>query len=461
MSYWKKVFLGCALFAAMAISSSAQTFTTLATLTSAQGSAPFSALTQGRDGSLYGTAAAGGAHSQGTVFRVSPVGAVHVLHNFCAQANCTDGAYPVMIVLATDGNLYGTTYYGGVICSATALDGCGTIFRITPGGAFTVLHSFNGTEGEIPTWLIEASDRNFYGTAFASLVSGGTVFKMSPNGTLSVLHSFEGLDGMYPQGVVQGTDGNLYGTTYGGGKNDPEWCQPYSGCGTVFKVTTSGAFTSLHSFDAADGSILYAPVVQAKDGTFYGTTFYGGGEDGAEDGTIFSITTKGHFESVYQFTGIAATSTTGLVPASDGNLYGTIGQEGACGGGHIYSISLSGVFTPYANCEFGGPNNVAQFTNGMFYGEDGPLIYSFDNGLGPFVTFVLPAGRAGRTAQILGQGLTGTTSVTFNGIAATEFSVVSDTYMTAVVPAGATTGAVVVATPAGNLTSNVSFRVSR
>src|SRR5271170_6816835 len=99
MSYWKTVCLGYALFAAMAISSSAQTFTTLAALTSAQGSAPFSALIQGRDGSLYGTAALGGAYGQGTVFRVSSAGAVHVLHNFCAQANCADGAYPVMIVL--------------------------------------------------------------------------------------------------------------------------------------------------------------------------------------------------------------------------------------------------------------------------------------------------------------------------------------------------------------------------
>jgi hypothetical protein len=81
-------------------------------------------------------------------------------------------------------------------------------------------------------------------------------------------------------------------------------------------------------------------------------------------------------------------------------------------------------------------------------------------GLDPFITFVLPVGKPGQTAQILGQGLTGTTSVTFNGVAATKFTVVSDTYMTSVVPAGATTGPVVITTPTGNLTSNVSFRIT-
>ncbi len=155
MRNWKAACLACALFAEMVISSSAQTFTTIATLTT-QGSYPFSALVQGRDGNLYGTAAEGGAHGQGTVFRVTPAGSVSVLHNFCAQANCTDGASPVAIILATDGNFYGTTWNGGATCD------CGTIFRITPGGSFTLFHSFNGTEGETPTWLIEGSDRNFY-----------------------------------------------------------------------------------------------------------------------------------------------------------------------------------------------------------------------------------------------------------------------------------------------------------
>jgi hypothetical protein len=109
-----------------------------------------------------------------------------------------------------------------------------------------------------------------------------------------------------------------------------------------------------------------------------------------------------------------------------------------------------------------------QHTNGLFYGvadiggtySEGS-IYSLNMGLGPFVAFVRPTGKVGQTAQILGQGLTGSTGVTFNGVPATSFTVVSDTYMTAVVPSGATTGPVVVTTPSGPLTSNVSFRISQ
>jgi hypothetical protein len=147
--------------------------------------------------------------------------------------------------------------------------------------------------------------------------------------------------------------------------------------------------------------------------------------------------------------------------ASDGKLYG-IGVE-------LYTLAPSGkvtiVYTLPPN--LAASSTVLQATDGMFYGaylyddEMGSAIYSLDTGLSSFVAFVVPAGKAGQTAQILSQGLTGTTSVTFNGVPATTFKVVSDTYMTAVVPAGATTGAVVVATPAGNLSSNVSFRVTR
>ncbi len=447
-------------------SSSAQTFTTVATLTLAQGSSPYSALVQGRDGNFYGTAYNGGAHGWGSVFRVTPAGAVTVLYDFCAQANCADGADPGSIILATDGNFYGTTSAGGAFCSPVSNPpGCGTVFKISPTGSFTVLHSFNATDGATPNWIIEGADKSFYGTAFdggAVCTICGTVFKMTPAGTITIIHNFKGSDGQNPVGVVQGTDGNLYGSTYGGGKNNPDFCQPYFGCGTVFRVSTSGAFTSLHSFDITDGAILYAPVVQASDGTFYGTTFYGGSaENGGDEGTVFSITSKGHFETVYQFQYIGENPLVGVVPATDGNLYGTVEDEVQCGDGELYSVSPTGMFTPFVNCFYGGPNNVAQFTNGMFYGEDDFVIYSFDNGLAPFVTFAVPAGTRGQTAQILGQGLTGTTSVTFNGVEASSFKVVSDTYLTAIVPSGATTGSVVVTTAGGSLTSNVDFRISK
>jgi uncharacterized repeat protein (TIGR03803 family) len=461
------ILLTCALVALATVNSKAQTFTTLATLKTTQGSSPFSPLVQGRDGNFYGTAHNGGTHGWGSVFRVTPSGSVTVLYNFCAQTSCADGAVPGPIILATDGNFYGVTSAGGNFCSPTSNPpGCGTAFKISPKGAFNVIHSFDGTDGVAPNGLIEGADRNFYGTAFTGGSSAicelcGTVFRMTPAGTITIMHNFRGGDGQNPVGLVQGADGSLYGSTYGGGKNNPGFCQPYFGCGTVFKMTTSGAFISLHSFDVTDGAILYAPVAQAEDGAFYGSTFYGSSINNGDNGTIFSITSNGHFESVYQFSGIGANPITGLIPATDGKLYGTIYEGGVCGVGDLYSMSLDRVFNQFVNCAYGGPDNVAQFTNGIFYGEDGSVIYSFDNGLGPFISFVLPAGKPGQTAQILGQGLAGTTSVTFNGVAATSFKVDSDTYMTAVVPSGATTGTVLVTTPSGTLTSNANFRIGK
>jgi uncharacterized repeat protein (TIGR03803 family) len=473
MSYWKKAYLVCALFAAMAISSSAQTFTTLAQFGLQYGG--FSSFIQGRDGNLYGTAIAS---SGGSLLKITPTGIITVLHNFCSQG-CRDGSEPGgSLILGTDGNFYGLAG-GGITTSPCAYYGCGIVYRITPAGVYTVLHYFNGSDGNVPSGLVEGSDKNFYGTtAFGggSCLQGcGTIFKMTAAGVVTRLHSFNESDGFLPTGLVQGTDGSLYGTTHEGGKYALNIaCEEFgtAGCGTVFKITTGGAFTLLHSFDVrADGAEPYVPVVQASDGTFYGTTFVGKGW--YSNGTVFSITPTGVFTTVYNFMGIATYQTVGLFPASDGNLYGTTPESGSCGDGEglIYSVNQSGVFTSVyeGGCEFGSyAGGVFQATNGEFYGvysfegQNGVgELYSLDTGLAPFVAFVLPVGRPRQTAQILGQGLTGTTSVTFNGVAAAKFSVVSDTYMTAVVPVGATTGAVVVATPAGNLTSNVSFRISQ
>jgi uncharacterized repeat protein (TIGR03803 family) len=451
----------------MAISSSAQTLTTLAYY--GDSFSRFTSFVQGRDSNLYGTVIDFN-NGYGSVLKVTRSGTLTVLHNFCSQPNCTDGEYPGAIILATDGNFYGITGYGGATCSATFIVGCGTVFKITPGGAFTVLHSFNGSDGNVPDWLIEGSDRNFYGTTSAggssSLCAGGcgTIFKMTLAGTITTLHSFNETDGIGPAGLIQATDGNFYGTTYSGGKYNPSFCAPYGGCGTVFKATKGGAFTSLHSFDLTDGAIPYVPVAQASDGPFYGTTYYG--KDGG-DGTIFSITSQGKAKTVYTFVGIGTNPVVGLIPATDGNLYGTMQEGGFCSDtGLIYSVSLTGVFATVEGLCYGNyTDSVVQATSGKFYGtytsNSGGAFYSLDAGLGPFVAFVLPSGRPPQTAQILGQGLTGATAVTFNGVAATSFKVVSDTYMTAVVPAGATTGPVVVNTLTGQLSSNVNFRISK
>src|SRR5258708_9739300 len=214
----------------------AQTFTTLANFNGSNGSSPlFAALVQGTDGNLYGTTSAGGAHKQGTVFKISPAGTLTTLYSFCAKTNCTDGSAPYAgLLLGRDGNLYGTTESGGTNKS-------GTVFKITPRGTLTTLHSFNTSDGANPyATLIQATDGNFYGatqSGGANLL--GTVFKITQSGTRTTLHNFNGSDGSSPESaMIQTTDGNFYGTTYNGGAE---------GRRTAVKITSGGTRTTLHT----------------------------------------------------------------------------------------------------------------------------------------------------------------------------------------------------------------------
>jgi uncharacterized repeat protein (TIGR03803 family) len=229
-----------------------------------------------------------------------------------------------------------------------------------------------------------------------------------------VLHKFDYTDGatIYSP-VAQGSDGAFYGTTFGGGYTYYEGCG--GGCGTLFKVTSSGAFTTLHVFSFNSGGNLYSGLAPATDGNLYGESPYGG----YGNGEIFKLTPAGELTTAYSF----------------------LSEIGG-----------------------GGLAAVVQGTDGKFYGsyyDYSSALFNLGTGLSPFVSFVVPSAKVGQTAQILGQGFTGTTSVAFNGVAAAKFTVVSDTYMTAVVPAGATSGAVVVTTPTGALTSNKSFLVAK
>jgi uncharacterized repeat protein (TIGR03803 family) len=215
--------------------------------------------------------------------------------------------------------------------------------------------------------------------------------------------------------IIQANDGNFYGTTEGGGVN---------GFGAIYKMTPAGALTILHSFSESDGLGLHplAGLVQATDGKFYGAA-----GSNYSSGVLFQITSAGKYRVLLNLT-----NTTGKFPGANpqvalfqntnGTLYGDTYGGGSGGGGVLYSLGMK---------------------------------------LGPFVSFVGPLfeGKVGKTIEILGQGLTGASKVSFHGVAAT-FTVVSDTYLTAVVPAGATTGSVTVTTPGGKLTSNKIFRVT-
>jgi len=253
-----------------------------------------------------------------------------------------------------------------------------------------------------------------------------------PGTTFTTLHSFTGADGTKSfAGLVQGKNGNLYGTTYFGGTKDD---------GEVFQITTAGKLTVLHSFcstsGCGDGEYSYAVPVQGADGNFYGTTKTGGhhgcvnydlGQRGC--GTIFRITPSGKLTTLYKFCHVngcpdGALPVAGLLQATDGNFYGTANSGGA------------------ADC----------------FGLTCGTIYKLSVGLGPFVSLPQPYGKVGQSVQILGQGLTGTTGVSFNSSPA-SFTVVSDTYIQAQVPTGATSGMITVTTPNETLNSNTAFQV--
>jgi uncharacterized repeat protein (TIGR03803 family) len=442
-----------ALLWTLASISPAQTVNTVVTFDGTNGANPrFGILAQGRDGSLYGTTEQGGVYGLGTVYRLQTNGTITVLHSFSGRDGSILGGG---LTLGTDGNFYGAAALGGT-------NNWGTLFRISPTGTFTVLYNFaDAADGALPVGApILASDGNFYGLS-QGYPSFSTVYKLTPSGGFSTIYTFSTSGYPFTQ-PYQDKAGNLWVPTVSSGT---------FGVGELAELTTAGVLKWSHSFNTRSGGLFsIGPVVQAPDGRIYGTTQQGGTH---KDGTIYIVNPDGTLNFVYKF---GSTSTDGVFPeagltlATDGNFYGTTDSGGSAAAGSLYQFSPSGTYQQLFSFSV-APDSAApestlvQHTNGMFYGTTGNgggangIVYSLDMGLGPFVTFVNSRGKVGQTAQILGQGLTGTTSVTFNGVPATSFKVVTDTYMTAVVPSGATTGKVVVTTPGGALTSNVNFRV--
>ena len=391
MSIARRSFAGLVVpmfYTAMVIASPAQTFTSLASFTGTNGANPLSSVVQGTDGNFYGTTQQGGnpdcaGSGCGTVFKITPIGTLSTIYKFCSviiQNNCADGLFPMAgLVLGTDGNFYGTTSAGG------SGGGYGTVFRITPSGSLTTLHSFsNVLDGATPSApLLLASDGNFYGTTVGGGQGSfgnfqGTIFKITPNGTFTLLYTFCNLsacdDGAQPAaGLVQGTDGNFYGTTEFG---NVAGC--VQGCGTVFKITPMGTLTTLYIFcslsSCIDGFLPVGGLVQGTDGNFYGTTSSGGAHTG---GTVFKITPNGTLSTLHSFNGFdgGGPSAT-LVQASDGNFYGTTISNGAGHGGTIFKITPSGSlstlynFCPQRPCTDGAGPQAAllQAGNGTLYG---------------------------------------------------------------------------------------------
>jgi uncharacterized repeat protein (TIGR03803 family) len=465
LSWWATIGL-IPVFGAATVVSAAQTFKTLANFDVSNGEAPYyGSLVQGFNGNFYGTTHYGGTEDVGTVFEITPAGKLTTLLSF----DTSNGSYPISgLVQATNGDLYGTTYEGGT-------HDYGTVFQITPDGDLTTLHSFDDNDGAYPyAGLVQAANGILYGVTYqGGTDGGGTVFEITTGGKFTSLLSFTGTTGAYlgayPVGtLIQATNGKLYGTTSGDGTHDG---------GTVFEVTTAGKLTTLYNFcskaDCTDGESPDGALVQASNGNFYGTTTDGGAKN---YGTIFEITAAGELTTLVSFdyssAPLGAYPYVGLVQATNGNIFGTNINGGSHGFGTIFDITSAGKLTtlvsfddssaPAGAFPYGG---LLQATNGTFYGTtdaggnpgDG-TVYSLSEGLGPFLETLPTSGAVGAAVVILGNDLTGATSVTFNGKAAT-FKVVSATEITTNVPSGATTGKVVVKTPTATLTSNVSFNV--
>jgi uncharacterized repeat protein (TIGR03803 family) len=480
----------------------AQTLTTLHNFCSdsgcTDGENPYAGLVQGPNGDFYGTTFFGGGgvegnNGYGTVFTITPSGKLTTLYSFCLQMGCPDGAGPTTgLVLGTHGNFYGTTDLGG------AGQG-GNVFEISPSGSLKIVYNFCTesacADGVNPrAALIQASDGYFYGTTYSGgAIDGtplgfGTIFKMTPGGELTTIYTFctqyynqggQCTDGALPfAGLVQ-SGGDFYGTTYGGGAN---------GQGTVFKITPGGTLTTLYSFcsqsGCSDGQGPFAGLVQGANGDLYGTTSDDFGA-GPNRGTIFKITPSGTLTTLYSFCSQSGCTDGyapegGLIRATDGNLYGTTADGGytngtACslGCGTVYKVTASGKLTTLHRFDSkDGANPIAglvQATNGDFYGTTSAYgnnnndlagtVFRLSTGFAPFVETVPSSAEVGATVTILGNDLTGATSVTFDGTAAALTVNASGTAISTTVPTGANSGTVQVVTPGGTLSSNVPFRV--
>jgi uncharacterized repeat protein (TIGR03803 family) len=309
----------------------------------ADGEFPQAGLVRDAAGNLYGTTSQRGSSACGvgcgTVFKLSLIGTETVLYSFTGGA---DGATPYAgLIPDTAGNLYGTTYSGGA-------HGKGVVFElircssVASGYEYKVLYSFTGgADGGNPdAALLRDAAGNLYGTAaYGGAGNAGVVFKLSPTGSETVLHSFSGADGALPHaGLVRDTAGNLYGTTLVGGAATGT-CNPPYGCGVVFKLSPTGTETVLHSFTGgADGANPYAGLAQDAAGNLYGTAA-GGGISNA--GVVFKLTPTGTETVLHTFTGGADGSipVAGLIQDAAGNLYGT-----AAAGGIGFPVQAGVVF---------------------------------------------------------------------------------------------------------------------
>jgi uncharacterized repeat protein (TIGR03803 family) len=473
------------------------------------GSSPVAELIQGADGNYYTTTTAGGSGACavtgaserpgcGTIVKITPAGVLRVFYSFPYDATTNaapNGIDPAAGLLqGPDGNFYGVSSLGGSTAAGCQIDdifGCGTIFKISPHGTFTLLHSFCGgtgcnggaMDGAIPLGRLVYDNGYYYGTTqqgsyYDGVYNSGTIFRISPAGAYEIVHNFTGCcgtgDGENPAaGLTLASNGELYGTTRWGGTGNN---------GSIFKMNSAGTVTILHSFVENDpnGSQPLGALIQASDGNLYGTCYASGA---GANGTVFRISMAGAFEKIYDFVGgtgnVGYLTHAGVIQASDGNLYGTAVGGGGDDLGSIYQLTLGGVATLEGS--FTADTGWSP-VGALVQGSDGRLYVTTENDGGAnssgvqddgsiavlnaglpvpkpaIARFSPPSGAVGKEVIISEGPYIGATAVTFNGTSAT-FEVKGSGFIAATVPTGATTGPISVTTPGGRTVSTKIFTV--
>lgn len=241
---------------------------------------PEGGIVQGADGAIYGTtrmtSSTATLDSFGTIFRVGLQGGHEVLHRFDVIA---DGGGPLAgLMMASDGNMYGTASAGGSL----GTDSAGTFYRLSPDGAVTVLHRFvrsnESPSTEFPIYpLTEGPDGALYGVSTQGggrcsndrIGSCGTVFRVTKEGAFTLLHEFSPGESSRPSGpLAVGADGHFYGTTFDGGAGGGR------GSGVIYRVSAAGDYQTLAEVgDSPDTDVLTSPsgaLTIGNDGNFYG-----------------------------------------------------------------------------------------------------------------------------------------------------------------------------------------------